>query len=181
MKRGLIPVALVYPDREGGTHCVKDNDTHKWKYIREMGPDEYVLIKGHALCCFDGGLYPEDVLSGFDSVQDGSVAILTPHMGFPTRTLRRVLRESIEVRALACCDNKCRRWTRITWRRRAPLPSADGRISLRQKHEVSIFSIITAVMRPPGEMASRLTTNQEIAGSSPAVVKWIPYHFLFTQ
>ena len=25
-------------------------------------------------------------------------------------------------------------------------------------------------LRPPGEMASRLTTNQEIAGSTPAVV-----------
>ena len=25
-------------------------------------------------------------------------------------------------------------------------------------------------IRPPGEMASRLTTNQEIAGSTPAVV-----------
>ena len=27
-------------------------------------------------------------------------------------------------------------------------------------------------LRPPGEMASRLTTNQEIAGSTPAVVIW---------
>ena len=27
--------------------------------------------------------------------------------------------------------------------------------------------------RPPGEMASRLTTNQEIAGSTPAVVTCI--------
>ena len=28
------------------------------------------------------------------------------------------------------------------------------------------------ISRPPGEMASRLTTNQEIAGSTPAVVIW---------
>ena len=27
-----------------------------------------------------------------------------------------------------------------------------------------------SIIRPPGEMASRLTTNQEIAGSTPAVV-----------
>ena len=30
--------------------------------------------------------------------------------------------------------------------------------------------------RPPGEMASRLTTNQEIAGSIPAVVIYIFAH-----
>ena len=32
--------------------------------------------------------------------------------------------------------------------------------------------------RPPGEMASRLTTNQEIAGSIPAVVKFSLFWFL---
>ena len=34
-----------------------------------------------------------------------------------------------------------------------------------------------SISRPPGEMASRLTTNQEIAGSTPAVV--ISFCFLF--
>ena len=37
--------------------------------------------------------------------------------------------------------------------------------------------MIPALSRPPGEMASRLTTNQEIAGSTPAVVMGV-YRFL---
>ena len=35
-------------------------------------------------------------------------------------------------------------------------------------HDICIRRRI--ISRPPGEMASRLTTNQEIAGSTPAVV-----------
>ena len=37
------------------------------------------------------------------------------------------------------------------------------------------------ISRPPGEMASRLTTNQEIAGSTPAVVIWFIFVFLFCR
>ena len=35
--------------------------------------------------------------------------------------------------------------------------------------------------RPPGEMASRLTTNQEIAGSIPAVVIYIFAHVFWAM
>jgi hypothetical protein len=34
----------------------------------------------------------------------------------------------------------------------------------------NMWSVLKITPRPPGEMASRLTTNQEIAGSTPAVV-----------
>jgi hypothetical protein len=44
-KEDLVPVALVYPDREGETFGVKYNPNHQWKYIRGMEPDEGVLIK----------------------------------------------------------------------------------------------------------------------------------------
>ncbi|TDL17573.1 hypothetical protein BD410DRAFT_729826 [Rickenella mellea] len=87
-KRDLFPVALRYPDREGETFGVLHNPNHKWKYKRGMGPDEGVLIK-----CFD-------------SIQDGSVAILTPHTAFtdPSTPEDAPLRESIELRALVFYD-----------------------------------------------------------------------------
>ncbi|KAL0959114.1 hypothetical protein HGRIS_014410 [Hohenbuehelia grisea] len=88
IKQDLIPVALVYPDREGETYGVRHNPNQKWNYLRGMDPDEIVLIK-----CFD-------------SVQDGSVAILTPHTGFadPSTPPDAPLRESIELRALVFYD-----------------------------------------------------------------------------
>ena len=46
-------------------------------------------------------------------------------------------------------------------------------------HVISMRSI--NISRPPGEMASRLTTNQEIAGSTPAVVIWFIFVFLFCR
>ncbi|TDL17575.1 hypothetical protein BD410DRAFT_775993 [Rickenella mellea] len=87
-ERDLFPVALRYPDREGETFGVLHNPNHKWKYMRGMEPDEGVLIK-----CFD-------------SIQDGSVAILTPHTAFidPTTPEDAPLRESIELRALVFYD-----------------------------------------------------------------------------
>ncbi|KAH7908715.1 hypothetical protein BJ138DRAFT_1090791 [Hygrophoropsis aurantiaca] len=80
----LTPVALLYPDRQGETLGVKYNPNHKWKYQKDMAQSEIVLIK-----CFD-------------SLQDGSVAILTPHTGFKDKTTPKdaPLRESIELRAL---------------------------------------------------------------------------------
>ncbi|KAH9476240.1 Aspirochlorine biosynthesis protein N [Psilocybe cubensis] len=83
-----VPVALVYDDREGETLGVKYNPNHKWKYLHGMTPEEIVLIK-----CFD-------------SVQDGSVAIFTPHTGFsdPNTPEGTPLRESIELRALVFYD-----------------------------------------------------------------------------
>jgi hypothetical protein len=89
MEKDLVPVKLVFADREGETFGVKYNAEQKWKYMRGMEPDQYVLIK-----CFD-------------SVQDGSVAILTPHTGFqdPNSPEGAPLRESIEIRALVFYDN----------------------------------------------------------------------------
>ncbi|KAF7973599.1 hypothetical protein HWV62_14758 [Athelia sp. TMB] len=87
-KKDLHPVALIYPDREGETFGVAYNPEHKWKYFRGLEPDEGVLIK-----CFD-------------SVQDGSVAVLTPHTGFddPSTPDNAPPRESIELRALVFYD-----------------------------------------------------------------------------
>ncbi|EGN98393.1 hypothetical protein SERLA73DRAFT_109855 [Serpula lacrymans var. lacrymans S7.3] len=87
-KKDLIPVALIYPDREGEILGIRHNPNHKWKYLKGMEPDEIVLIK-----CFD-------------SVQDGSVAVMTPHTGFqdPTTPKDAPLRESIELRLLVFYD-----------------------------------------------------------------------------
>ncbi|RXW11367.1 hypothetical protein EST38_g14487, partial [Candolleomyces aberdarensis] len=83
-----LPIALVYPDSEGETYGIVHNPDHKWKYLRGMTPEEALLIK-----CFD-------------SVQDGSVAVFTPHTGFidPSTPLDAPHRESIEVRALVFYD-----------------------------------------------------------------------------
>jgi hypothetical protein len=86
--RDLVPHTLKYPDRDGETYGVQWNESHRWKYVRGMTPEEGVLIK-----CFD-------------SVQDGSVAVLTPHTAFedPTTPPDAVKRESIELRALVFYD-----------------------------------------------------------------------------
>jgi len=82
--KDLVPIALIYPDREGETFGVKYNPEHRWKYMKGMTPEEVVLIK-----CYD-------------SIEDGSVSILTPHTAFedPTTPEGSPLRESIELRAL---------------------------------------------------------------------------------
>ena len=41
----LIPTTLRFPDHEGETLSVKYNPNHKWKYLKGMEPDEFVLIK----------------------------------------------------------------------------------------------------------------------------------------
>ena len=41
-----------------------------------------------------------------------------------------------------------------------------------------VYTNLDEFVRPPGEMASRLTTNQEIAGSTPAVVIWFLFFLL---
>lgn len=88
VKKDLLPVALIYPDREGETFGITYNPNHQWKYMKAMTPEEFVLIK-----CFD-------------SIQDGSVARLTPHTGFqdPNTPEGTPLRESIELRALVFYD-----------------------------------------------------------------------------
>ncbi|KAA1477860.1 hypothetical protein DENSPDRAFT_885433 [Dentipellis sp. KUC8613] len=86
--RDLVPMTLKYPDRDGETFGVRFSEEHRWKYVRGMTPEEGVLIK-----CFD-------------SVQDGSVAVLTPHTAFidPSTPEDAPLRESIELRALVFYD-----------------------------------------------------------------------------
>ncbi|EIW75965.1 hypothetical protein CONPUDRAFT_85179 [Coniophora puteana RWD-64-598 SS2] len=86
--KDLIPVALVYPDKEGETFGVTYNPDHKWKYVKGMTQDELVLIK-----CFD-------------SIQDGSVAHLTPHTAFEDKSAPAdaPLRSSIEVRGILFFD-----------------------------------------------------------------------------
>ncbi|PFH47203.1 hypothetical protein AMATHDRAFT_77307 [Amanita thiersii Skay4041] len=80
--------ALVYPDRQGETFAVSHNPNHKWKYLRGMTPDDFVLIK-----CFD-------------SVQDGNMAVFAPHTAFqdPTTPEGVPHRQSIELRALVFYD-----------------------------------------------------------------------------
>ncbi|KAJ7449313.1 hypothetical protein FB451DRAFT_1053495 [Mycena latifolia] len=84
----VLPVALVYPDREGETFGVKYNPNQKWTYFLGVAPEELILIK-----CYD-------------SLQDGSVALYTPHTGFkdPATPEGTPLRESIELRALVFYD-----------------------------------------------------------------------------
>lgn len=84
----LVPTTLKYPDRDGETLSVKFNPNHKWKYLKGMEPDEFVLIK-----CFD-------------SKNDGKTAILTPHTAFddPSKPEGAPLRESIELRLLVFYD-----------------------------------------------------------------------------
>ncbi|KAF9068388.1 hypothetical protein BDP27DRAFT_822961 [Rhodocollybia butyracea] len=86
--KDLVPIALIYPDREGETYGVKFNPEHRWKYAKGMTPEEIVLIK-----CFD-------------SISDGSVSVLTPHTAFedPSTPEGSPLRESIELRALVFYD-----------------------------------------------------------------------------
>lgn len=44
-KGDLVPTTLKYPDRDGETFGVSFNENHKWKYLRGMTPDEFLLIK----------------------------------------------------------------------------------------------------------------------------------------
>ncbi|KAG6911100.1 hypothetical protein DXG01_004615 [Tephrocybe rancida] len=87
-KADALPVALIYPDREGETFGIKYNPNQKWKYFHGVTPEEAIFIK-----CFD-------------SIQDGSVAVFTPHTGFsdPSTPEGTPLRESIELRALVFYD-----------------------------------------------------------------------------
>ncbi|KAJ7712908.1 hypothetical protein DFH07DRAFT_864034 [Mycena maculata] len=84
--KDVLPVALVYPDREGETYGVKYNPNQKWTYFSGVTPDELILIK-----CFDS---------------DGSGALFTPHTAFsdPATPEGAPLRQSIELRALVFYD-----------------------------------------------------------------------------
>jgi hypothetical protein len=78
----LVPIKLIYPDREGETYAVRPGPTHKWYFLRKQTPGEVVLIK-----CFD-------------SKTDGR-ARRVPHSAFVNEEFENeASRESIEVRAL---------------------------------------------------------------------------------
>jgi hypothetical protein len=78
----LVPIGLIYPDREGETYGVKPDPNIKWYYRYGQTPDLVTLIK-----CFD-------------SKVDGR-ARRVPHTAFVNpETENEPGRESIEVRAL---------------------------------------------------------------------------------
>ncbi|KAF8599890.1 hypothetical protein BDV93DRAFT_477005 [Ceratobasidium sp. AG-I] len=84
----FVPTTLKYTNRDGETLSVKHSDSHQWKYLPGMTPEEIVLIK-----CFDSTL-------------DGSVATFTPHTAIedPTAPADAPDRQSIELRALVFYD-----------------------------------------------------------------------------
>ncbi|VDB84626.1 unnamed protein product [Peniophora sp. CBMAI 1063] len=83
--KDLVAIALK---PNGETFGVQYNCAHRWKFVRGLTPEECVVFK-----CFD-------------SVQDGSVAVFTPHTAFvdPTTPADAARRESIELRALVFYD-----------------------------------------------------------------------------
>ncbi|KAF8707037.1 hypothetical protein AX14_012789 [Amanita brunnescens Koide BX004] len=84
----LFPVVRFFPHHQSEAYSVKNNPNHKWKYLRGMTPDEFVLVK----CC--------------DSIQDGSVARFAAHAAFqdPTTPQGAPHRQSIEIRFLVFYD-----------------------------------------------------------------------------
>lgn len=78
----LIPVRVIYANRESGSYNVKYNPSHKWYYLSDQTPDEVMLLK-----CFDS---------------DTDKARLAPHSAFQDLTSPSDAphRQSIEVRAL---------------------------------------------------------------------------------
>ena len=99
-----FPVSLLYPDREGETMGVKYSPDYQWKYLYGMTPEEIVLIKWSALFSYLSCIFSE--FCSYDSLQDGSVALFTPHTAFedPNTPSDAPLRESIEIRALVFYD-----------------------------------------------------------------------------
>ena len=78
----LVPIKLIYPDREGETYSVRASQGHRWHYLNQQTPGEVLLIK-----CFD-------------SKVDGR-ARRVPHSAFIDEEREgESKRESIEVRAL---------------------------------------------------------------------------------
>ncbi|KAL4901171.1 hypothetical protein BDW74DRAFT_187827 [Aspergillus multicolor] len=83
----LVPIKLIYPDREGETYGVRPNPDVKWYYRFGQTPDLVTLIK-----CFDSKL-------------DGRVRRV-PHSAFVNpETVDEEPRESIEVRTLVFYDD----------------------------------------------------------------------------
>lgn len=84
----LVPVGLIYPDREGETYTVRPNEQHQWYFLYGQDTDEVTLIK-----CYDSKL-------------DGR-ARRVPHTAFANPAhANDYSRESIEVRALVFDENQ---------------------------------------------------------------------------
>ncbi|KAJ4861758.1 hypothetical protein N5P37_002567 [Trichoderma harzianum] len=83
VEEDLVPIGLIYPNRNGETLSVRYNEGHRWFYKSGLTPEEVLLIK-----CFD-------------SKTDGR-ARRVPHTAFSDSTspASAPTRESIEVRAL---------------------------------------------------------------------------------
>ncbi|TFY73522.1 hypothetical protein EWM64_g10490, partial [Hericium alpestre] len=105
----LIPVTLVYPDREGETFWRQVQSGAQVEVSERHGTgggraDQMVGVCGRVVNR-DVTLICISFLS-FDSIQDGSAAVLTPHTAFedPTTPADALKRESIELRALVFYD-----------------------------------------------------------------------------
>ncbi|KZT63779.1 hypothetical protein DAEQUDRAFT_815443 [Daedalea quercina L-15889] len=83
IEHDLVPVRLIYPDRESSSFSVQYNSAHRWYYLSGQTPDEATLIK-----CYDSAV---------------DRARLTPHSAFVDRSSSPLApqRHSIEVRCLA--------------------------------------------------------------------------------
>ena len=82
----MVPIPLIYPNRNGETYSVKANPNHRWYFKYAQRPDEVTLIK-----CYD-------------SLVDGR-ARRVPHTAFVNPEEEdKEPRESIEVRALVFYD-----------------------------------------------------------------------------
>ncbi|OIW33145.1 hypothetical protein CONLIGDRAFT_163280 [Coniochaeta ligniaria NRRL 30616] len=82
----LVPIPLIYPNRNGETYSVKPNPDHRWYFKYAQRPDEVTLIK-----CYD-------------TLLDGR-ARRVPHTAFVNPDEEdKEPRESIEVRALVFYD-----------------------------------------------------------------------------
>ncbi|KAL0566123.1 hypothetical protein V5O48_015893 [Marasmius crinis-equi] len=44
-EKDLVPVDFILPDKVGETLAVRYNPQHKWKYLRGITPEEFILIK----------------------------------------------------------------------------------------------------------------------------------------
>jgi hypothetical protein len=66
----VLPVALIFPDREGETYGVKYNPNQKWMYFSAVTPEELILIKWCIVrLCVQ--IVSSLIFNSFDSLQDG--------------------------------------------------------------------------------------------------------------
>lgn len=77
----MVPIKLIYPDREGETFSVRPGKTHRWHYLSEQTPEDVLMFKI------------------YDSKTD--VARRVPHSAFwDEKFADEEDRESFEIRAI---------------------------------------------------------------------------------